>query len=73
MYDYHPATHLPAISANAGQDSSPSDDRPRSGDREGSASGSEGAGYGQYIEGGRDDPEGIGRLHFVSQLWSVRC
>ena len=73
MYDYHPATHLPAISANAGQESSASDDRPRSGDREGSASGSESAGYGQYMEGSRDDQESEAPGRSMCALWQSLC
>lgn len=71
MYEYQPATHLPTSSANADEEPSALDDRPRSGDREGSVSGSESTGYGNYMTGSRDDVDVPGRCIVASQTFIV--
>ncbi|PSS35581.1 hypothetical protein PHLCEN_2v1458 [Hermanssonia centrifuga] len=51
MHHYHPTTHLQHHSANAGQELEGSDDRPRSGDREGSVESASSF----YLQGARED------------------
>ncbi|KAF7798197.1 hypothetical protein EIP86_009414 [Pleurotus ostreatoroseus] len=65
MYDYPSATHPTSTSATAGHDPMGSDEPPRSGDREGSASGSESAGYGHYMAGGREDVDASDDPHLA--------